>query len=84
MTDKLKLFKVRLASGAERFVVGPSGADVWGLTFSTAKSSEETGNDDEIVSVESIVPVDFVLLREPVPETTAPDETPSVPDVREP
>lgn len=64
MTDKLKLFKVRLASGAERVIVAPGLGAVAQLTF----ASTMDGSDDAVLGVDFAGDVDFVILREPVPQ----------------
>lgn len=78
MTDKLKLFKVRLASGAVRVIVAPDFAAVAQLRFEREASGSIAASPDQIKGVEEDVDVDFVILREPVPQDAAPGETPEV------
>ena len=68
MTDKLKLFTVRLESGAKRTVVAPDWPAVAQLRFSGPPDPSMAPGDDAVLSVELAGDVDFLILREPAPE----------------
>lgn len=72
MTDKLKLFKVRLASGAERYIVAPDLVAVAQLRFERPASGSIDAGVDPVKGVEEDVDVDFVILREPQDGVTPP------------
>ena len=69
MTDKLKLFKVRLASGATRMIVAPGFDAVAQLRF---EGPADSAFDDAMLGVDFAGDVDFVILREPAPQDAAP------------